>query len=68
MEIIAYCFTTGMSEGEQLKSVIMKIIDEIYKIGLKIVNITCNMGAANRAMWKCLQRKYLQTKDFFFFF
>ena len=43
----------------------MKIIDEIYKIGLKIVNITCNMGAANRAMWKCLQRKYLQTKDFF---
>ena len=41
----------------------MKIIEETYEIGLDVVNITTNMNAANRAKWKCLQRKYLQTKD-----
>ena len=49
-QVIAYYFTNGKSDGEQLKNMILKIIEETYKIGLKIVNITCDMGAANRAM------------------
>ena len=34
-QVIAYCFTVGKYEGEQLKSIIMKIIGEIFQIVLK---------------------------------
>ena len=52
-QVIAYYFTNGKSDGEQLKNIILRIIEETDKIGLKIVNITSDMGSSNRAMWKC---------------
>ena len=51
-QVIAYFYTNGKVNGEDLKNVILNIIGNIEIVGLRINSITSDMGSMNQSMWK----------------
>lgn len=54
-QTVAYHFTGDAIKGHALKSIIDSIITRATDIGLRVVAVTSDMGASNRAMWKDYQ-------------
>jgi hypothetical protein len=50
-QTVAFHLTGQSVDGRVLKPIIIEILEETHKIGLKIVAINSDMGAANQAMW-----------------
>ncbi|XP_054917754.2 uncharacterized protein [Dermacentor andersoni] len=51
-QVIAYEFTGRHVDGSVLKAYVLEIVQICSQISLRVRVITCDMGAANRAMWR----------------
>ena len=51
-QTVAYYLTGQSVLGCVLEDIVLDIIKETHKIGLRIIAITSDMGAANRGLWK----------------
>lgn len=51
-QTVAYYYTGNSTNGVVYADIIKKVIHEASKIGLKVVAVTCDMGAPNLAMWR----------------
>ena len=53
-QTVAYYYTGNSTDGSVFAPIVLSIIKRCYDIGLNVAAITCDMGSANRAMWKKL--------------
>ena len=49
---ICFVFVDDRARGKVFKGIIINIIQRACNIGLHVVNVTSDMGSANRAMWR----------------
>ena len=53
-QTVAYYNTGSSVDGSVFADIVLEIITCCYSIGLNVAAVTCDMGSANRAMWKKL--------------
>lgn len=51
-QVVAYHFTGRSVSGSSLRDVILNVISEATKIGLRVICVTSDMGPGNQAMWR----------------
>ncbi len=51
-QVCAYYYTGPSTDGSVLMDIITNIIQKAHDIGLRIICVTSDMGAANQKMWK----------------
>ncbi|XP_067216776.1 uncharacterized protein [Linepithema humile] len=51
-QTVAYFYSGNSTNGSIYKSIILNIIEEANKIGLRVQSIVSDMSAPNQAMWK----------------
>ncbi|KAM7298224.1 uncharacterized protein ISCGN_018634 [Ixodes scapularis] len=51
-QVIAYHFTGRSLDGTLLKDFVLDLVKLSYEVGLKVLAVTSDMGASNRAMWR----------------
>lgn len=54
MQVITYHFTGRSVDGSLLKDLVFCLIERLHRISLRVLVVTSDMGAANRAMWPLL--------------
>src|SRR5688572_8957393 len=50
-QTVAYYFTGNSVFGSAIKPIVTNIIQRAWDIGLRVVTVTSDMGACNRALW-----------------
>jgi len=51
-QTVAYYYTSNSTNGRVFAGILLDIIRRCHAIGLNVAAVTCDMGGANRAMWK----------------
>ena len=51
-QVIAYEYTSNSVKGAILGDLIKDVIVELHKIGLFVINVTCDMATTNLASYK----------------
>ena len=50
-QIVAYFYTGSSTNGSILKEIKLDIINKAENMGLKVTNVTSDLGAMNKKMW-----------------
>lgn len=62
-QVVAYHFTGRSLEGTLLKDFVLEIVKLSFEAGLKVLVVTSDMGAPNRAMWRELGLSSTRDSD-----